>query len=130
MVEPIGPVLSVHFACNDHRNGDFNGVVSSIEFDGSDGSIVVVDGEQLGIRFAEGEVSIGGVRFETHGQRQPWVGNWCWDAIGMRLVEARRLLTSLLRLRWQVSEHTLAGPLDDIVKEFERPSRPAAEVSP
>lgn len=110
--------VSVHIACNDHRNGEFSGRF---------GDLAVDVGRETAIRLEYGDA----LRCKIHGgsllvqypldtpesaasahviERYPirshnvWVGNWCWDAVGMDVSDACRLLNRLRGEGWSCTE--------------------------
>ena len=88
--------LRVMFACNDYRNGMFQGWFDSVGIDKYEAEL---DGPPTRITFLTRDgvnitnrVRIGRKVFEHTGVAE-WVGNWCWDEI--RIVDGKRLLRHL-----------------------------------
>lgn len=88
--------LRVMLACNDYRNGMFQGWFDSVAIEKYEAEL---DGPQTRLTFLardEGcitnRVRIGRKIFEHAGVSE-WVGNWCWDEI--HIVDGRRLLEHL-----------------------------------
>lgn len=78
------------FACNDYRNGMFQGWFDSISIEAYEAEL---NGPQTRITFlADSKVRIGRKVFAHTGVAE-WVGNWCWDQI--EIVDGRRLLEHL-----------------------------------
>lgn len=82
--------LRVTFACNDHRNGMFQGWFDAVSIEAYEAEI---DGQRMRMTFLQdNKVRIGRKVFKHEGVAE-WVGNWCWDEI--RIVDGDRLLWHL-----------------------------------
>ncbi len=82
--------MRVMLACNDYRNGMFQGWFDSVAIDKYEAEL---DGPQTRLTFlSDNRVRIGRKIYEHTGVAE-WVGNWCWDEI--RIVDGRRLLEHL-----------------------------------
>lgn len=119
-------LVAVSFACNDVTTGSFLGHFEAIEFD------AWLSGHHVSAMGKRTRVSIGGNRRLSVGRRlfegdchTRWVGNWCWDAVEMRLAEAQRLLGYLLGRGWQVDEATIGNPFQET--ESQTPSTDAGK---
>lgn len=110
----------IHFACNDHRNGIFQGYVTSLEFDFWRGKQSVarcqIDSPYadagLRMRFAcsidrprptPNRIVLGDSKIilPFTGWHE-WVGNWCWDAGAFTVRDGVRLMKCLRRSGWSM----------------------------
>ncbi len=94
--------IVVHFACNDPRNGEFDGRASACKFDRWELELSHNDWE----RGAAFTVDYKMLRFRIHRVWFPftsskeWVGNWCWNAYAMKRPQALRLILLLRDHDW------------------------------
>ncbi len=87
-------LAQVMLCCNDHRNGLFIGRLVAIELLGlSLAHDDFIDGCAVSF-LGDNRIRISRRIFTYSGQRE-WVGNWCWNAITMVPLEAKRLLRYL-----------------------------------
>jgi hypothetical protein len=89
---------TIHFACNDHRDGSFGGKVAAAAFRDND----LESPGMSEVKFTAGEdfIRIHRRSFKIIGHSY-WVGNWCWDAFRMTRGEAKQLLAHLRKSGWQ-----------------------------
>lgn len=89
---------TIHFACNDDRDGSFAGKVNAANY----GENYIETSGMSDVKFTAGEdfIRIHRRTFRIVG-RAYWVGNWSWDAFRMSRGEAKRLLAHLRRNGWE-----------------------------
>lgn len=89
---------TIHFACNDHRDGSFAGKVNAAAFREND----LESPGMADVKFTANEefIRIHRRTFKIIG-RSYWVGNWCWDSFRMTRAEAKKLLAHLRKNDWQ-----------------------------
>lgn len=96
--------VTIMIACNNPRNGTFQGYVEDVCLELPDGESVELNGSYSRVRFLHENpprMAISGVKFVPI-SHQEWVGNWCWDAVTVNSEDARRILNALKRRRWKV----------------------------
>lgn len=109
--------IRVSLACNDHRNGNFDGRFGSAQLADLRGYDATLEGPDIRVSVAgQDRLRIGRRVFEARGRRYG-VGNWCWDEWQMSRAEALRLLRYLLERGFQVTDHTLGGPFERTINE-------------
>lgn len=89
---------TIHFACNDGRDGSFAGKVCAASYREND----LETNGMCEFKFTAGEdfIRIHRRNFKIIG-RSYWVGNWSWDAFRMTRGEAKKLLGHLRKNGWQ-----------------------------
>src|SRR5262245_43369028 len=89
---------TIHFACNDHRDGSFAGKVSAAAYAEND----LEPNCMSDVKFTAGEdfIRIHRRTFKIIGTSY-WVGNWCWNAFRMTRGEAKKLLAHLRDNGWR-----------------------------
>lgn len=88
-------MLTVHMCCNDPDNGIFASRLWRIEYRGM--GLVHDDwlrGCAINFLGNDRAVRISRRVFRYSGMRE-WVGNWCWNAVGIDRKEAHRLIQYL-----------------------------------
>jgi hypothetical protein len=95
----VSRIVVVSFACNDGRNGVFNGRARGFAVHGDKWSVDYdADDPLRGVAFSVNETLL---TFRIHRasypyvRRKEWYGNWCWDAFAMKRPAALRLLLAL-----------------------------------
>lgn len=99
--------MIVHLACNDWRNGSPQGwadavKVGALSFVGGRVSVALEKPHDLSrfpLRLRVGHVQVPALAYRE------WYGNWCWDAVEVRKVDALRIVNYLLRRQtWHIEE--------------------------
>lgn len=94
-------------ACNDHRNGNYKGVVDAINITDESGDGLHLVGERplsCGIEKSTNSgtyrfLHIGHLRLRIHSYAR-WVGNWCWDEASMDDAELAKAVNYLRKRGW------------------------------
>ena len=93
--------MRVAFACNDYRNGVFQGWCDEIRVDG-----IELEGPQIRIReVSPTALRVGRCKYKICGGAD-WVGNWCWNEYHFAPGEWVRLVKNLRSRGWRCN----AGP--------------------
>lgn len=73
----------LHLACNDHRNGSFEGKFGAVAVEGDALELQCSRwGWSPSLRVESDRIRISRRWFPVLGHRT-WVGNWCWDAFAV-----------------------------------------------
>lgn len=103
--------MNLDLACNDYRNGVFQGWFESayVHRGASYEEGLELEGPRTKVKVAElgGTVRIGRVTV-PYKSSQSWVGNWCWDSYQIDPRDMLRVLNYLIRRGW----HCTCGPTE------------------
>lgn len=106
----MSEIVSVAFACNDHRDGTCLHRFDQVSFEMDGERWLKLAGVPTVVRPMGGrrllQVGIKRVRIQSWHE---WVGNWCWDEAQMSLPDALRVAAHLIEQR-----AFTAGPFDAI----------------
>lgn len=103
--------LDLMFDCNDHRNGEFRGVVTSMAVYRDGTHIVTLAGCEKDFReLGAAEPDFPGIKVYGVGRAQviesrQWVGNWCWNSYRVSFHRAAFLISMLNRGYGWLPEH-------------------------
>jgi len=98
----VNITITIDIACNNYRNGSFQGYANDISISLPDGESVELNGGYTRIAFPQPNlVRIAGVSASTVRQRS-WPGNWCWESVVVSAADALRILNKLKARRWSV----------------------------
>lgn len=111
------PVCRVDIACNGD-GGVFLGEAECFEFQ-HEGDVVRLDAaNEIPVAFEQDAVRIGGELYRITG-RVRFVGNWCWDEVGVTLEDARRLFVQLLAGSFSPFESDNGNPFADLIAAYD-----------
>lgn len=136
MVEPTFVPISVHLACNDER-GNFASEVTSIElYSGQvhELTVTVLEAFRLSLepfhlRIVDPHDGVGLALRTLSSTPAKWVGNMAWDAVGMPLEEASKLVRFAVERGFWLDEWTSDGWLAGLVAELDALERRGRERS-
>lgn len=130
----MSALVTVAFACNDERGNETERVEAvnfvSEEHGNVDLCCQMPRGQafrrsgpmtHLGPDYTAANVKVGRRYFTAKGWR-PWYGNMAWNATGMTLPEAERLLRYLLDCGYTVQDYDCDTPFSKIIEAHERAS--------
>lgn len=105
--------MRVAFACNDYRNGIFQGWCDSIHI-----GEIEFEGPRTTIReLSPTELRVGRCKYRMTGCAE-WVGNWCWNEYDLEPGELVRLVKGLRKNKWRC----IVGPTK-FFESFNRKAR-------
>jgi hypothetical protein len=118
-------LVTVAFASNDERGNDTEHAEAVNLVSEEHGNVNLCCQMPRGqvVRLAPGGrwVRVGRRAFTCHGWRE-WYGNMAWNATGMELPEAERLLRHLLGCGYTVEGYDCDGPFAAIIEKHEAPA--------
>ena len=99
------PTICLDFACNDHRNGMFQGWFESAVIEGAH---IELEGPRIRITEVSNRVlRVGRITLPIIGSRD-WVGNWCWNGYTLKPTYAVTVLNYLRKRGYRCD----AGPCE------------------
>lgn len=87
--------LIVSFACNDYRNGEFQGECNAVQVEDEGDVVIGFDILDVPMKWDGNVVILADASFAVNG-RARWVGNWCWDQTRMLEEDVVRLVKWLI----------------------------------